>query len=177
MSAIDTVSRPYAQAIFETAIENNKIEEWKNILIFIKMIASYKKVRNFLSGSLSPQYLSLIFITISSDVINKNARNLIKLLAENQRLKILNNILEQFLKLEACYKKVIIIELRSAFFLKEKQIIKIKKILEQFFLRKAKLICKVEPDILDGMIIKVDDTVFDLSGQNHLKQLSDALNF
>lgn len=177
MSAADTISRPYAQAIFETAVQNNTIEEWKQILIFVKMIASCKKIRNFLSGSLSPQYLSSIFITIGGDVINKNAENLIKLLAEHQRLKILHNILEQFLKLEACHKNIIFVKLRTAFPLKEKQIGKIRKILEQFFLKKTKFICKVDPDILDGMIIKVNNTVFDLSMQNHLKQLSNALNF
>ncbi|QCI17431.1 F0F1 ATP synthase subunit delta [Buchnera aphidicola (Acyrthosiphon lactucae)] len=176
MSAADTVSRPYAQAIFEIAIQNNTIEEWKNILIFIKMIACHKKVRSFLSGSLSPEYLSLVFTTISSDIINENAKNLIKLLAKNQRFKILNNILKQFLKLESYYKDIIIVELRSAFTLKEKQINRIKKILEESFLRKVKFIYKVNPEILDGIIIKVNDTVFDLSIQNHLKQLSDALN-
>ncbi|QIQ41634.1 MAG: F0F1 ATP synthase subunit delta [Buchnera aphidicola (Microlophium carnosum)] len=177
MSVANTIARPYAQAIFEIAIQNNSIERWKKILIFIKMIASFKKVRNFLSGALSPQQLSLIFTTISSDIIDENAKNFIRLLAENQRFKILDNILEQFIQLEACYKNIIIVELRSAFSLGEKQISKIRKILEQFFSRKAQFTCKVDPEILDGMIIKVNDTVFDLSIQNHLKQLSDALNF
>ncbi|QCI25247.1 F0F1 ATP synthase subunit delta [Buchnera aphidicola (Sitobion avenae)] len=177
MSVADTISRPYAQAIFEIAIENNTIEEWKQILIFIKVLATYKKVRNFLSGSLSSEYLSSIFITIGGGLINKNAENLIKLLSEHQRFNISNNILEQFLKLEAFHKKIMLVELRSAFSLKERNISKVRKILERFFLRKIKFTCKVDPKILDGMIIKVNNTVFDLSTQNHLKQLSNALNF
>jgi len=184
MSAADTISRPYAEAIFEIAIQNNTILEWKNILIIIKMIASDKKVRKFLSGSLSPKILSSVFLKISSDItnnssdmINNHAKNLIKLLAENQRFKILNNILEQFVKLEIDHKNIMIVELISAFSLQEKQITHIRKILEQFFLKKTKIICKLDPYIINGVIIKVNNTVLNLSVQNHLKQLSNALNF
>ncbi|ADP66987.1 F0F1 ATP synthase subunit delta [Buchnera aphidicola] len=177
MSVADTIARPYAQAIFEIAIENNTIEKWKNILIFIKTIASHKKFKNFLSGSISPKYLSLIFITIGTNIIDENGKNLIKLLSENQRFNILNNIFERFVKLEACYKNIIIVQLKSAFSLKENHINKIRKVLERFFLKKTKIIYKVDPNILNGMIVKVNNTIFDLSAQNHLKQLSDSLNF
>ncbi|QCI20757.1 F0F1 ATP synthase subunit delta [Buchnera aphidicola (Hyperomyzus lactucae)] len=176
MSVEDTISRPYARAIFETAIQTNSIEEWKNILIFINTIASYGKIKNFLSSSLSPKYLSTVFIEISRDIIDDNAINLIKLLAENKRFKILNNILEKFLKLEASYKNIIIIELISAFPLKEKEIKKIREKLEQYLLRKTKLICKVDPNIINGVIIKFNNMVVNLSVQNYLKQLSDALH-
>ncbi len=177
MSIAHTIARPYAKAIFETALQNNLIEEWKEILIFINMITSNHKVKNFLSGSLSPKFLSSVFIKISSDLIHKNAKNLIKLLAENQRFQMLNDILKQFLKLEACHKKIVIVELRTALILKEKQTTKIRKILEKSFSRKIKFINVVDDYILDGIIIKVNNTVFDLSARNHLKQLSKALNF
>jgi F-type H+-transporting ATPase subunit delta len=176
MSVEDTISRPYAQAIFATAIETNSIEEWKNILIFINAIASYRKIKNFLSGSLSPKYLSTVFIEIGRDIIDDNATNLIKLLAENKRFKILKNILEKFLKLEASYKNIIIIELISAFPLKEKEINRIREKLEQYLLRKTKLICKVDPNIINGVIIKFNNMVINLSVQNYLNKLSDALH-
>ncbi|QCI20171.1 F0F1 ATP synthase subunit delta [Buchnera aphidicola (Brachycaudus cardui)] len=177
MSVENTIARPYARAIFNIAICQNSIQEWKEILIFLNMIASCPKIRRFLSGSLSPKYLSSVFITVAGDIINKNAKNLIKLLAENQRFKILNNILEQFLQLEACYKKILIVELRTAFLLKEKQIIKIRKVLEKSLSSKIKFIYKIDCSILDGIIIKVNNIVFDLSVRSYLKQLSDALNF
>jgi F-type H+-transporting ATPase subunit delta len=177
MSAADTVSRPYAQAIFEIAVQNNSIEEWKNILIFINMIASHRKIQKFLSGALSPKYLSAVFIEISRDVIDEKVKNLIKLLAENKRFKILNNILTKYLKLESYYNNVIIVELISAFPLKEKEIKKIRENLEQFLLRKTKLTCRVDPNIINGIIINLNNMVINLSVQNYLKQLSDNLNF
>ncbi|CAL4326075.1 F0F1 ATP synthase subunit delta [Buchnera aphidicola] len=177
MSLEHTISRPYATAIFNIAVRENSIQEWKEILIFLNMIASCRKIRRFLSGSLSPKYLSLVFITIAGDIINENVKNLIKLLAENQRLKFLKNILEQFLQLEACHKKILIVELRTASLLKEKQIVKIRRVLEKSLLSKIKFIYKIDNSILDGIIVKVNNTVFDFSVRSYLKQLSDALNF
>ncbi|AHG60353.1 F0F1 ATP synthase subunit delta [Buchnera aphidicola] len=177
MSVEHTIARPYARAIFEIAVNSNSIEKWKEMLIFINVIASCEKVRKFLSGSLSPKYLASIFIIVGGEIINQEAKNLIRVLAENQRLKILDSILEQFLALEADYKKIVIIELRTAFLLKEKQIVKIRKTLEKYFSSKIKLVYKIDEYILDGIIIKVNNIVFDLSVRSYLKQLSDALNF
>lgn len=177
MSIERTISRPYAQAIFDIAIRENSIEKWKKILIFFNMIASHPKITRFLSGSLSQNFLSSVFIIISGDIIDENAKNLIKILAENQRLKMLNNILEQFLELESYYKKNLIVELRTAFLLEKKQIINIQRILEKSLSSKITFIYKIDNSILDGMILKVNNTVFDLSVRSYLKQLSDALNF
>ncbi|AAM67577.1 ATP synthase F1 subunit delta [Buchnera aphidicola] len=177
MSVLDTIARPYAKAIFELAIENQSIEKWKKTLIFINEIIRSKKIEKFLSGSLSPSYLSSFFIFVAGDHIDKDARNLIKLLAENQRFKIFNNILRQFLKLETSYQGNTIIELISAYSLQEHEIIDIRCILQKIFLSKIKFIYKIDHQILDGIIIKKADTVFDFSVRSYLKQLSDVLNF
>lgn len=173
MSVADTIARPYAKAIFAIAIKNNNIQEWKKILIMISKIVSLKQIRPFLSGALSPKYLSLIFTKITYDIINDNehAKNLIKLLAEYQRFQITSHILQQFLTLEAQYKNILIIEVSTAYALQETDIKKIQKILEQFFLKKIKLFCKVNPRMLGGLIIKQNDMIFDFSIENHFKQL------
>lgn len=177
MSVLHTIARPYAKAIFEIAIENSSIKEWKETLILINTVASYKKIQCFLSGTLSPKVLSHVFMTIIGDKINQNAKNLIKLLSENQRFKVLKNILENFLELESFYKKIIIAELISAYPLKKHQIFNIRIILEKSLSRQVKFIYKIDCYILSGFIIKINDQVFDLSIRNHLKQLSDTLNF
>ncbi|WP_295163988.1 ATP synthase F1 subunit delta [uncultured Buchnera sp.] len=177
MSVFDTIARPYAKAIFALAIENKSIEKWKKMLIFIDEIVSSKKIEKFLSGSLSPCYLSSFFIFVAGDKIDEKARNLIKLLAKNQRFKIFNNILQKFLKLETSYRGNMIVELTSAYSLKENEIIDIRYILQKIFLYKIKFIYKIDHQILDGIIIKTNDTVFDFSIRSRLKQLSEVLNF
>lgn len=177
MSAFDTIARPYAQAIFELAIQEKSIEKWKRMLIFINTVASSRKIEQFLSGSLSPNYLSSFFISVSSDQIDENAKNLIKLLAKNQRFKIFNHILKKFLSLLNTYEKKVIVELTSAYSLKKNYIIKIRKALETILSSKINFIYKIDHLILDGILIKINDTVFDFSIRNYLQQLSKVLNF
>jgi len=177
MSVFDTIARPYAKAIFELAIENKSIEKWKKMLFLINEIAFSKKVKRFLSGSLSPNYLSSFFIFVAGDQIDDNAKNLIKLLARNQRFKIFNNILTEFLKLDAFHRGNTIVELTSAYSLQKKHISNIRSILEKIFSSKIKFIFKIDHRILDGILIKVNDTVFDFSVCSYLKQFSEALNF
>lgn len=175
--SFDTLARPYAKAIFEIAIKNNSIIKWKKTLILINQVVSFKKIQKFLSGSLSPKYLSSFFIFITNEYLDEYAKNLIKLLAYNHRLKIFNNILKQFLKLEAIYQKVTIVELTSACVLKKDQVTKICILLEEILSSKIKFIYKINKFILDGIIIKINDQVFNFSMRNYLKQLSSALNF
>ncbi|CAL4317551.1 ATP synthase subunit delta [Buchnera aphidicola (Protaphis terricola)] len=172
----DTIARPYAQAIFEIAIESNSITKWKKILIFINQITSLKRIQKYLSGSISPNYLSSFFIFVGGHHFNKNVKNLIKLLAQYQRFKIFYYILKQFLKLEMSYNKINVIKLKSAYILKNNQINKIRIILEKIFASKIKFIYKIDKRILDGIIIKIHDQVFDFSIKNNLKQLSLVLN-
>ncbi|QFQ32755.1 ATP synthase F1 subunit delta [Buchnera aphidicola (Aphis fabae)] len=175
--SFDTIARPYAKAIFEIAIKNDSIKKWKQTLILINKIISFKKVQKFLSGSLSPHYLSSFFIFVIDEYLDGHSKNLIKLLAHNQRFKIFNNILKQFLKLEASYQKIIIVELTSAFVLKQDQVIEIRLVLEEILSSKVKFIYKINNYILDGVIIGINDQIFDFSMRNHLKQLSSVLNF
>ncbi|QCI16280.1 ATP synthase F1 subunit delta [Buchnera aphidicola (Aphis craccivora)] len=175
--SFDTIARPYAKAIFEIAIKNNSIKKWKQTLILIDQIISFKKIQKFLSGSLSPNCLSSFFIFVIGEYLDEYSKNLIKLLAHNQRFKIFNNILQQFIKLEASYQKIIIVELRSAFVLKKDQVVKIRLLLEEILSSKIKFIYKINHYILDGIIIGINDHIFDFSMQNYLKQLSLALNF
>ncbi|QCI16853.1 ATP synthase F1 subunit delta [Buchnera aphidicola (Aphis helianthi)] len=175
--SFDTIARPYAKAIFEIAIKNNSIKKWKKILILIHQIIAFKKIQKFLSGSLSPNYLSSFFISIIGEHLDEYSKNLIKLLAYHQRLKIFDSILKHFLKLEASHQKIIIIELTSAFVLKESQIIKIRNILEEILSSKVEFIYKINNYILDGILIKINDQIFDFSMRNYLQQLSLELKF
>ncbi|UPT14399.1 ATP synthase F1 subunit delta [Buchnera aphidicola (Aphis gossypii)] len=177
MMSFDTIARPYAEAIFSIAIKNNAIMKWKKILILINQIIACKNVQKFLSGSLSPNYLSSFFISVIDEHLDKYSKNLIKLLAYNQRFKVFGNILKQFLKLEASHQKIIIVQLTSAYILKKDEVIKIRFLLEEILSSKIKFIYKINSCILDGIIIKIDDQIFDFSIRNHLKQLSLALNF
>ncbi|QNS01764.1 MAG: F0F1 ATP synthase subunit delta [Buchnera aphidicola (Pentalonia nigronervosa)] len=176
MSVSYTIARPYAKAIFEIAVKNNTIQKWQNMLILINAIASHKQIKYFLSGALSPKYLSYIFFKISGKNINMYAKNLVRLLSENQRLRILKDILKHFLELNCAHQNILVVHLITAHPFSKKQIFDIRKILENIFLKKIEFVCKINRDIISGFILKTYDTVFDFSIRSHLNQLFKTLN-
>lgn len=173
----DTIARPYAKAIFEIAMQNHSIKQWKKQLVLINQIISLHDIQKSLSGFLSPRSLSSSLIFLLDEHLDEYSKNLIKLLAYNQRLKIFNNILKQFLQLEALYQKITIVELKSAYILQEEVVMKISLFLEKILSSKIKFIYKIHPYIMDGIIICIGDQIFDFSMRNHLQQLSSELNF
>ncbi|ANZ22261.1 ATP synthase F0F1 subunit delta [Buchnera aphidicola (Diuraphis noxia)] len=176
MSVADTIARPYARAIFEIAVYKNSMQKWKEFLIFINDITADSKIRILLSKSFSPKYLSSVFIEICGN-LDEEKKNLIKLLCENQRFNVITNILNKFLKLEADYKNILIVELISSCSLEQKQIFQIQTVLEKRFLKKIQFLCKVNHDLLDGIVLKINNTVVDLSIRNYIQQLSNVLDF
>ncbi|WP_422667480.1 F0F1 ATP synthase subunit delta [Buchnera aphidicola] len=172
MLSLQTIARPYAQAIFQFAISKNSIKKWKNMLILMNQIACDKNIKHFLSGSVSPKYLSSFFICIGKEKFDQYGINFIKLLALNKRFNILNEILKQFLLLELSYENIICVQLTSSYSLQEYQIKRIHNILKKSLSGRISFTCKIDKSILDGIIIKIGNTVFDFSIRNHLKQLS-----
>ncbi|CAL4317538.1 F0F1 ATP synthase subunit delta [Buchnera aphidicola] len=177
MLVSQTIARPYARAIFELAIENNSIEKWKSMLILMNQIASHEKIRYYLSGSVAPQYLVSFFLLIGQKKIDQYGRNFIQLLSNNKRLNILHEILKKFLILESVYKNIVNVELISSHHLKKYQINNINNILKQFVTGRINFTSKIDTSIIGGIIIKIRNTVFNLSINNHLKQLSNFLKF
>ncbi|MDD8915474.1 ATP synthase F1 subunit delta, partial [Escherichia coli] len=101
MSEIATVARPYAKAAFDFAVENQAVDKWQVMLAFTAEVARNEQVTELLSGSLASEKLADIFIDLCGDQIDEHAQNLIRVMAENDRLSTLPEVLSQFIQLRA----------------------------------------------------------------------------
>lgn len=172
-----TIARPYARAVFEFSVKNNSIEKWKKMLIVMNQIASHENIKYFLSGSVSPQYLVSFFLLIGQKKIDQYGKNFIQLLSINKRLNILNEILKKFLILESLHNNIVHVELISSYPLKKYQINNINNVLKKFLTSRINCTSKIDTSIIDGVIVKIGNTVLNLSICHYLKQLSNFLKF
>lgn len=175
MSELTTVARPYAKAAFDFALESADIAKWQEMLVFTGDVVENDDMHNILSSAIAPEKLAELFNSICEEQLNIHGQNFIKVLADNNRLSVLPDILKHFNMLKADYDKEVDVEVISAIKLSAAQTKKMSAALEKRLARKVKLNCSVDPELVAGVIIKAGDTVIDGSVHSKLNRLSDAL--
>ena len=175
MSEIATVARPYAKAAFDFAVENQAVDKWQVMLAFTTEVARNEQVTELLSGSLASEKLADIFIDLCGDQIDEHAQNLIRVMAENDRLSTLPEVLSQFIQLRAVLESTVDVEVTSAIELTKQQLANISAAMEKRLSRKVKLNCKIDKSVIAGMIIRAGDLVIDGSVRGRLERLTDVL--
>ncbi len=175
MSEFVTVARPYAKAAFDFAVEHNSVESWQHMLAFTAEVAENEQMAELLSGALAPEKLSESFIAVCGEQLDVNGQNLIKVMAENGRLKVLPDVLKQFIQLRAALEATVEVEVISASTLSETQLSKISAAMEKRLSRKVKLNCKIDKSVMAGVIIRAGDMVIDGSVRGRLDRLADVL--
>ncbi|QWA11206.1 F0F1 ATP synthase subunit delta [Sodalis ligni] len=175
MSELVTVARPYAKAAFDFAVEHQSVEHWQDMLSFTAEVSRNDQMAELLSGAVAPETLSDTFIAVCGDQLDPAGQNLIKVMAENGRLAVLPDVLEQFIHLRAAQESTVEVEVISASQLKDEQLAKITAAMEKRLARKVKLNCKIDKSVIAGVIIRAGDMVIDGSVRGRLERLTDVL--
>ncbi|BBM66076.1 MULTISPECIES: F0F1 ATP synthase subunit delta [Vibrio] len=175
MSDLTTIARPYAKAAFDFAVDKDQLDQWGQMLSFASEVAKNEQMKELLTGSVSAEKMAEIFVAVCGEQVDAHGQNLIKVMAENGRLKALPDVCEQFFVLKQEHEKEIDVEVISASELSDEQQANISTKLEARLERKVKLNCSVDETLLGGVIIRAGDLVIDNSARGRLNRLSDAL--
>lgn len=175
MSELTTVARPYAKAAFDFAVEANTIDSWLSMLVFAAEVSENETMKNYLSGGVSADQTSDLFLKVCEDQLDSNGQNLIKVMAENERLLVLPQVLILFSALKAEYEKEITVDVTSAVELVADQVTTLSAALEKRLARKVKLNCIVDANVVSGLIIKAGDMVIDGSVRGKLNRLATTM--
>lgn len=175
MSELTTIARPYAKAAFDFAVEKGALDQWEQMLAFAAEVTRNKDIAELLTSSASAEKLAEIFIAVCGEQFDEYGQNLLKVMAQNGRLKALPEVCEEFMLLKQELEKVIDAEVISATELDQKQLAAISSKLEQRLERKVNLNCSVDEALLGGVVIRAGDLIIDNSTRGQLNRLSDAL--
>jgi F-type H+-transporting ATPase subunit delta len=102
-------------------------------------------------------------------------RNFVRILVDNQRLLLLPEIVALFEVLRAEAEKTVNVVVDSAFELSASQQEKIISSLKARMGREIKLVCKVNKELLGGVVIRAGDKVIDGSARTRLGEMANAL--
>ncbi|GAA6205557.1 F0F1 ATP synthase subunit delta [Colwellia sp. 1_MG-2023] len=175
MSELTTVARPYAKAAFDFAVEAKAIDAWHEMLTFAAEVSKDATITEYISGGASVEQATDLFLKVCDVQLDSNGQNLIKVMAENQRLLVLPQVLTQFSELKAEFEKEISVDVTSAVKLKVAQQKVISAALEKRLARKVKLNCSVDKNVVSGLVIKAGDMVIDGSVRGKLNRLATTI--
>ncbi|MEJ2345459.1 MAG: F0F1 ATP synthase subunit delta [Gammaproteobacteria bacterium] len=162
MAEQTTVARPYAQAVFQRAVETNRLPDWTDTLQFIAAVAADDSMRQLIeSARFTKSELAQLFIDVCGDRIDIEGANLVRVLAENGRLELLPEIAAVYEVLRAEAESTIDAEMISAYPVSDEQRDQVARALSTNLGRKVNLHTSTDAGLLGGAIIRAGDMVID----------------
>lgn len=176
MSEAITTARPYAQAAFEEAQKLGDLKGWSEMLVSLAEAIIHPEVRAVVG---SPRVLKAQLEKLMEGLLGGQAKtqqqNFVRVLVDNQRLSLLPEIAVLFEAMKSEAEKTVNVVVDSAFELSTAQQEKIISSLKARMGREIKLVCKVNKELLGGVVIRAGDKVIDGSARTRLGEMANAL--
>ena len=176
MSEQVTIARPYAEAAFSLAREQNALPRWAEMLKVASNIASDPKVRAALDNpKLDNAAKESLLLSLCGDALSAEGKTFIRVLLESDRIAVLPDIRRLFDTFKDSADGVARAHIVSAFPVDDAQLVSLKAALEKRFGKKIEATVAVDPELIGGARVVVGDTVIDASIQGELQSMKNQL--
>jgi F-type H+-transporting ATPase subunit delta len=176
MSELSTLARPYAEAAFKRAKEVGAAGVWADSLGFLSAVMQDKELTAVIDNPrVRKEHATQLMLDICQEHIHDEAVNFLKLLIENDRLKLVPQIAELYEQYKADDEGYVNVDLYSAYALtkaEEKQYV---TMLEKQLGKKVQATVSVDKSLIGGILAKAGDKVIDGSISGQLHQLAKRL--
>ena len=178
MIELTPLARPYAKALFSSAVESNTIDEMALELKTMAMSSMTEEVINTIENPvLSRQEVVNILLKLFEESVSNTSKKLIEVLAENKRLNLLETIYETYQELLEAHKEQNSVEVFVAVEPGEEAKDNIEQKLKLTYGKDANIFFSKDPTMMGGLSIKIGDETLDLSIRGKVKKLVNQLNF
>ena len=176
MAEYTTSARPYARAVYAQATETSSVESWGDALSLMTAVASDASMQEILDKpQLSKEQKGELMLKVLSDKLDQQQQNLVRLMAENGRLRALPEVAHQFEIYRAEAEGKVDAEVISAFALTSEQERAITEMLKSKLGRDVSITTSIDESLIGGVVIKAGDTIIDGSMKSQLESLAITL--
>jgi F-type H+-transporting ATPase subunit delta len=176
MAEAITIARPYAHAVFGIANEKGELKAWSELLAVLAQCVAQPEVQSIISSpAVSDEQVIGLLSNVSGELMTKDARNFLAVLAENNRLQLLADIAVIYEELREEAEQMITADVTSALKLTAKQEKDISAALKKRLGRDITLNTSVDKSLLGGAIIRAGDLIIDGSALGKLNRLANAI--
>lgn len=178
MSDSTTIARPYAKAIFEHALLEQKLAQWSEYLLALAQAVLDSNASQFITNPASTPEQQIELLHTACNVSAQEIQplsNLISLLAVNKRLLLLPEIKALYEVHRAEQEKTLEVDVISYSDVSAAQQHQLIEALSARLQRNVSLNISVDPSLLGGAVIRAGDLVIDGSVRGKLNKLSTDL--
>lgn len=174
MAELVTIARPYAEAAFRLAREQNALPAWSDALALIDAVVAEPQVAALIDSPGAAQLEGVIIGAVGKH-LSGEARNLVQVLAQNRRLGVVAQIRESYEALRREHEGAMEATVVSALPLADGQLQALVATLEKKYGRKITAKVELDPQLIGGLKIMVGDKVIDATVRGKLDAMAAAL--
>jgi len=176
MAELATVARPYAEALFQAALQRNALGAVAEGLASVAAAERDAQMRWALGNpKVSAKQKKELLAALAGERVSPELSNLLSILVDNHREVLIGSIQEQFEELKNEHEKVLRARITSAQPLTDAQRAEIVGALERRYGKKVETELDVDPELLGGARVQVGDQVINASVRDALAQMAAAL--
>lgn len=176
MAELATVARPYAEATFRSALEQNALAPVAESLALVAAIVRDEQMHSvLLNPKIAAPQKKEIFDAAAGGRLHALVKSLVSMLVDNHRAVLIGSVEEQFQALKHEHEKVVRAHITSAQALTDPQRDEIVAALEKRYGKKIEVELDVDPELLGGARVQVGDQVIHASVRDALAQMAAAL--
>ncbi len=173
MSAVST----YAEALFEAAREREELEGvLEDLEAFVRALRESEELRLFYYGAQIPEREKRRAIDALTEDMSLSSRNFLKILSDNGREEILEEVLLRYEELVKEHLGRIEVEVTTAVELSDEELERLKERLGRILEgREVILKTRVDPDLLGGAVFRFGGRMVDGSVRGQLASLREEM--
>jgi F-type H+-transporting ATPase subunit delta len=173
VAELTTIARPYAEAAFALAREQNALPVWSQMLRLASEIVADARMAEALDNpKLDAPAKESLLLSIAGDRLNAEGRNFIRVLVEADRIALMPTIASLFDALKDEADGVAKATIETAFPLEGNDLAELTAALERRFKRKIEPEVVVKPELIGGARVTVGDNVIDGTVQEQLRAMA-----
>ncbi len=167
------IAKPYAQALYNAATEQDILESIvADVNQVLQLTQESEDFEQFLTNPiLSPQFKSEMFQQLLSETVHPLTLNFLRLLALKQRERSLVSILQVFLEIVDLQAGRVVAQVTSAVPLTDVQKANLTRQLSDYSGAEVRLELSEDVEIRGGIVVRLGDTVFDGSITSQLQRM------
>lgn len=179
MAEISTIARPYAEALFRVACEDQSadaLKTWSSLVADMGAVAADPDMARVMADPrVTDDQIYSVFVSALGSEPNAHAQNFVRALLENDRLAAMPEIVTQFKQLVDAKQGSAEARITSAFPMNDADVADLVAALEKKFAIKLKPVVEVDAALIGGVRVVVGDRVLDTSVRTRLDAMKAAL--